>query len=270
MAIYECKNKGCQGSLTFEAADADWWAKKGLSLPSNCPDCREWIRAQTADEKATCIHCKVTKVIRPKFRISYHKQVGIWDPSNYVCKACLDNPGAVMQMMRQRTAKQSWGGFFGNHQPKQKAQKQPYLWAMELNKALKRRHGITVTQVTAVEILTDPAVYLSMPDTSDRQLESRLHHIMNHHAELSGTLGSWTAQGLLDALQELANATDPQRIAEFKQGQKVVKYDKATGVVVILSNFSNPPPPFYITTAFTPDQSGVVNKIRHNIWRPAI
>ncbi len=86
---YECQAKGHQGgSRTFTAAPPEWFASKGRSTPKNCPECREWTKAQV-DEKKACATCGLKIRIPATLKISIHKKVGPYVPITE-CRSCRD------------------------------------------------------------------------------------------------------------------------------------------------------------------------------------
>ncbi len=85
---YYCQNLGCPNGhgSPFQKAPSDWWAQKGLPLPRNCPDCKEWKDSQ-ADERIRCLQCQRTIPIAANYKKSYHKSVGRYSPPEK-CSSC--------------------------------------------------------------------------------------------------------------------------------------------------------------------------------------
>jgi hypothetical protein len=85
---YYCQCKGCQNGTgsAFSAAPSEWYTVRGMTPPKNCPDCREWIKAQS-DQAVRCTSCNRTMRLTARFKISHHKRVGRWEGMSE-CRAC--------------------------------------------------------------------------------------------------------------------------------------------------------------------------------------
>jgi hypothetical protein len=85
---YPCQNLGCPNGYQsiFYKAPPEWYARKGLSTPKNCPDCRAWIDAQT-DSLYHCRDCGWQIRRSAKAKISHHKREGPYEPPTQ-CTQC--------------------------------------------------------------------------------------------------------------------------------------------------------------------------------------
>lgn len=73
---------------TFYAAPPEWFAEKGFTTPKNCPDCREWVKAQT-DSAHRCKSCARPIRQTAKAKISHHKRKGAYEVPEQ-CNRCKD------------------------------------------------------------------------------------------------------------------------------------------------------------------------------------
>lgn len=85
---YACQCKGYSNGYgsSFQAAPVDWFTERGLSLPKNCPNCREWTKAQM-DELVRCPSCKCSMRFSARHKISHYKRVGPWATPDQ-CRSC--------------------------------------------------------------------------------------------------------------------------------------------------------------------------------------
>lgn len=73
---------------TFYGAPPEWFAEKGFNTPKNCPDCREWGKAQT-DSAYRCKSCARPIRQTAKAKISHHKRKGVYEAPDQ-CNRCRD------------------------------------------------------------------------------------------------------------------------------------------------------------------------------------
>jgi len=87
---YPCHSLGCSNGhmSVFYGAPPEWFAEKGFNTPKNCPDCREWTKAQT-DSAYRCKSCARPIRQTAKAKISHHKRKGVYEAPEQ-CNRCRD------------------------------------------------------------------------------------------------------------------------------------------------------------------------------------
>lgn len=268
---YKCKNRGCTSSGTFEGAPPEWWTAKGLSEPSNCPECRDWKKSQ-GDERLTCQGCEAVKNVSARFKITHFTKVGPWNADKFLCRTCIDNPGMVFGILRHKEYKKTGKDFFstGKKLPTGSFSKPVKYWGIDIEKELELLAGSPYTEANPVEVPTDPEYYLSLPDYTHG---NALAHIIEGHGEdLAAVFGSSTPQSILHNLHQIVTSSNPDHIVEFVQPAdgRVVKFDKTKGITVVLKPNEAPPPEQRILTAYPCKPSYVVGKLTEGLWQPVL
>lgn len=197
---YECQSAGhTDGSRTFFAAPPDWWLRKNMSEPKNCPACKSWMKAQ-ADSSIRCATSACNRIIRmsAKFKISYHRHRGVFADVEWKCRDCEEGRTPEKRVSKRRPR----------------------------NKRLKRQRRnrdfdqIPFTGITPIQLIRDPGYYAATARNGTG--ETRMQHFAKH---LEGTectataLGGTTPADQLSKIVALVDGADPDDIREgFHEG----------------------------------------------------
>lgn len=85
---YPCMNRGCPNGFQspFSAAPPEWFREKGINTPKNCPDCKQWKKAQI-DSIHRCKSCGFGIRQSQGAKIMHHKKQGVYTPPSE-CRHC--------------------------------------------------------------------------------------------------------------------------------------------------------------------------------------
>lgn len=249
MQTYRCHNKGCSSGGWFTHAPEAWWYSRGIPLPRNCQQCREWMNAQV-DETATCTLCASPIPISAKRKISFHKREGAWiTPS--MCARCSADPGSAA---RRADAKKRVRRL---ERPLEANERSNYQLVQLLTEKAKYPGD-----PKPFAISSDPLWWQSTTRAyKEFGVQSVYDHTMRHSSGLQTAANASTPLEVVGYLSQLAASTDGQRVVQFTDGYKVVKLDVMTKVVLIIDPKRSIP-----ITSYSPDEGSVESKIRRGNW----
>jgi hypothetical protein len=274
---YECQNKGCSNpeGTTFEAAPSAWFENKGLSTPTNCPVCKDWIREQKEDGAitATCVFCGYTWPVAAEFRISYHKYQGNWDEywskdENQLCLKCLEFPNRRLKLKVRRAEKAYRDAdWYGN------TYKEKSLEDIRGKDSQRREDNSLVLTLGSdpfrFDVPSEAGFYFGIETPKDKvnkHGETQLDHIMksDHKWSELGDMGDPNA--ILYTASHIARAQS-DFIRQFDAGGGVIaKFDTNQMIVVLIVEDDRSTSGYRIETAFPSDGKYVMNKVNDGVW----
>jgi len=285
MGTYLCKMKGCVGSGSFsmEPGEEAWHMQKFGHLPTNCPACRAWKKAQT-DVEITCSSCDFTFRITARQIIGWHTHNGIWEQPT-LCKMCEEDPNRASRKRNQKTAISEASAFlakkasnplddslkalakkmFGKYDKRQLNDLRQLV--IDLHRAQMTRAVILAQWGTKpIDVVTDVQFYANLHDPKHG---NRLSHIKDKHYR-RGHLAGLNARSIDEALQKLGEiaSSNSDDIYDFRDSKTnyIVKYQEKTGIVVLIDDSRRFINTEHIVTAYTP--SNALTKIGGSKWIP--
>lgn len=271
-STYQCRNKGCSGDRSFEAAPPSWFAERGLSEPSNCPVCKDWKNAQT-DEDVACSACQFQWRVPSGVKIMFHKTEGAWDAPSY-CRRCEDDPD-----WRRRAENREKRRRAPNRESERKYRETEERGSTDLIERLDLALGGRSTSVNPVSLPAKLSEYQGLV-TLGKSKETLFEHILfpeeagGHFASLSAAFGVNSHQAVIDGLAQLAQNENHEEVSEFSQGKgTTVKVDRRTGVFVAIANQPRTIGSTQVVTprtAFRPSsETYFADKVAKGKWEPS-
>lgn len=262
---YECQNAGCESDSVFEAAPESWFDDRGLDLPRNCEDCKDWIEEQKeiGPVVAVCKYCKHRHTIEASYRIMYHKNDGNWDVywenggKNAMCYRCEEDP------LRRRGLRE-W-----------RAQKRYERGEVDPEEELKEQEALqwfkdNPTPVPVFHVPVQAKFYESVKNTGHRAVkhgENQLQHIMKLGHKWQERLSLSDPEDIPRVLSKIAQSNNPA-IRTYKSGFCIVKYDLDTGIAVLIKGEPSSPTENGIETGYCARARDVQRKVADGKWKP--
>lgn len=228
---YQCQNRGClNGFLSdFEKAEETWFRERGLSLPSNCPYCKDWKDAQS-DEALRCTGCRRAIRVSANRKKSHYKSVGPWENP----KKCLACSSGISTEPRSRLKRDG---------ERQESDRQ---------KRTRDFHSLPVSGFSLISLSTEVEDYqhfvLEQQVDGNRVPVSRREHIEHH---LPGSAHDATTQdaaqarslrvkspsavraasfdGFLSAISLLLSNVDESNTRQYEKGSRIVRLNLLPG-----------------------------------------
>lgn len=267
MGTYQCRMKGCvgSGSFTMEPGEEDWHMQKFGHLPTNCPACRAFKKAQT-DVDITCSACDFTFTVFARQIIGWHIHNGIWEKPT-LCKLCEEDPNRAQRKLLHKQAKQVADRFydgkadhprqhllrpvekrwFRRNAKRKVANAREYLvrWikARKQGSPEDLRKLSEQWTVSSVELTTDKAEYKRKFDKEHGDAyEHLIRHFRDHRPEGEDErvnlqrIGVKSESDVLTKLNEIVSTNDPDQIVEFRDAKSgyLIKYHFETESAIVI------------------------------------
>lgn len=284
---YDCRNRGCQGGGTFDAAPPSWFEERGLSNPTNCPSCRAWKNEQ-ADEDVSCSACGFRWRVPKAVKVMVHTNEGPWTRPS-LCTRCSADPAWRRRAERRRQRVRIRRTKDGDRRGLSVLDRSASLVA-ELEGALAAK-GVTTTRTTRVVIPSDIKSYQGVTRTvksyqsftkTDGKYETLYEHILfreqsgGHFDGLAAAFRVAADVEVVYKLAALANNVNSDEAFQFESGSPthtLVKVDRQTGVFVSIATRPRMIGNRQVVvprTAFLPDKpSYLAKQVQSGRWRPA-
>jgi hypothetical protein len=248
--VYTCQCKGCISGRSFSAHVESWWYARNMVPPRNCPSCREWMEAQV-DDSAICTICSWKIPISGKRKRYFHKREGVWRNPD-LCSRCEEDPAAAQ---RVAAAKSRTRIRTRPLEPNERQAEGLIRFLSTQRKYPGSPHPIAVSD--------DPSWWLSTTREYRLQgVQSIWEHVVPRHGdEIQGAAQLRGEDELLPYISKLAASGDGSKVVQFTQGNRVVKLDIMTSVVLIIDPIRGVP-----VTSFVVEDNNIVNKLRNGIW----
>lgn len=275
---YECRNKGCdnQNGTTFIAAPSEWFKSKGLSTPTNCPDCKEWINEQKEEGPITavCAYCGYVWQVSAEFRISYHKYTGDWadywkNEAHRSCQRCIAFPNRRTKLKIRHAEKALRDALLNREIYDGKSAEE-----IQQNDTDRHTQDETILATASYPLRFDVpsaiSFYLGIKTREDRindHGETQLDHIMKKKHNWSALADMEHPETVLSVASSIARSQSPS-ICQFDAGNGVIaKYCTDQMITVLIKEDPYSTSGVRIETAFPTESGYVINKIDKGHWK---